>query len=279
MGTIQCENLNEYRVYLANEEKSEATIEKYLRDVETFVKWLGDGEPVTKDRIMEYKKWLSGKYMISSANSMLTALNLFFAYMGWNECRIKTFKTQPNHFYDEDKELSRYEYERLIDTARKSGRERLALIIETIGGTGIRISELEYITVEAAKNGKIEVSGKGKHREIYLVGKLRRKLSAYCRRNKISRGAVFVTRNGKAVDRSNIWKELKELGRKAGVNAEKVFPHNLRHFFARTYYKVHKNIGWLADILGHSSINTTRIYTATTGENHVKMLESLGLVL
>lgn len=175
--------------------------------------------------------------------------------------------------------MTRTEYEKLIKTAKEQDNLRLAMIIETIGGTGIRVSELASITVDAVKTGKISISCKGKHREIYLIPKLKRKLLDYCKKKNIKSGVVFITRNGNPVDRSNIWTEMKKVAEKAGVALEKAFPHNLRHFFARTYYNMHKNISYLADILGHSSINTTRIYTATTEENHVKMLECLELVV
>ena len=221
----------------------------------------------------------AAKYMPSSANSMLIALNGFFGYTGWHDCFVTIFKTQPNHIYAQEKEMMRAEYEKLIATAKENGNLRLAMIIEIIGSTGMRISELASVTVEAVSTGKISISCKGKHREIYLIPKLKRKLLDYCKKKGIRSGAVFITKNGNPVDRSNIWTEMKKNAEKAGVALEKAFPHNLRHFFARVYYSIHKNISQLADILGHSSINTTRIYLATTEEDHVKKLERLDLVV
>lgn len=281
MRTIDETTLQSYQNHLYIEEKSQNTIGKYIRDICTFTTWMQTQEEkdITKDCVIRYKKYLEENYRPSSTNSMLTALNGFFEYMNWNDCRVKTLKTQPNHIYAQEKEMTRTEYEKLIKTAKEQGNLRLAMIIETIGNTGIRISELASVTVEAVKAGKASISCKGKHREVYLIHKLKGKLLDYCKKKNIKSGVIFITRNGTPVDRSNIWAEMKKLGKKAGVDVEKVFPHNLRHFFARTYYIMHKNISYLADILGHSSINTTRIYTATTEENHVKMLEGLELVI
>ena len=280
MRTIEENTIESYKNHLYNEEKSVKTIEKYIRDLRTFSTWLQQQEDkdITKKSVIEYKKYLDENYKPASSNSMLAALNVFFAYMEWHDCHVKGFKVQKTHIYAQEKEMTREEYKKLIDTAKQEGKLRLALIIETIGGTGIRISELKSITVEAVKNSKVVLSGKGKYREICLVKKLKNKLMCYCRQNGITQGSVFVTKNGNPLDRSNIWKEMQVVGERAGVDLEKVFPHNLRHFFARTYYMLHKNIGYLADILGHSNINTTRIYTATTEKNHREMLERLELV-
>ena len=282
MRTIEEKDLIAYKVYLQYEEKSPNTIEKYMRDVGSFVIWLDAQEKqagITKESAIAYKEYLQKTYKPGSANSMLVALNGFFAYLGWDECKVKTIKTQPNHIYAGGKELTQKDYQKLVRTAKWQKKDRLAMIIETIASTGIRISELKHITVEAVKKGKVEIACKGKHREIYIVHKLRTALLKYCKDHGIRSGSVFVTRNGNPINRSNLWAEMKRLGRDAGVDVRKVFPHNFRHFFARTYYQMHKNISWLADILGHSSINTTRIYTATTEENHIKMLEKLRLVI
>lgn len=281
MRIIDETTLQSYKNHIYTQEKSQNTIDKYIRDIRTFTAWLQTQEhkDITKDCVIRYKKYLEAHYRPSSTNSMLTALNGFFEYTGWHDCRVMTLKTQPNHIYAQEKEMTRTEYEKLIKTAKEQDNLRLAMIIETIGGTGIRVSELASITVDAVKTGKISISCKGKHREIYLIPKLKRKLLDYCKKKNIKSGVVFITRNGTPVDRSNIWTEMKKVAEKAGVALEKAFPHNLRHFFARTYYNMHKNISYLADILGHSSINTTRIYTATTEENHVKMLECLELVV
>ena len=281
MRTIDETTLQSYKNHIYTQEKSQNTIDKYIRDIRTFTAWLEAQEQkdITKDCVIRYKKHLEANYMPGSANSMLIALNGFFGYTGWHDCCVTIFKTQPNHIYAQEKEMTRAEYEKLIKTAKEQDNLRLAMIIETIGGTGIRVSELASITVDAVKTGKISISCKGKHREIYLIPKLKRKLLDYCKKKNIKSGVVFITRNGNPVDRSNIWTEMKKVAEKAGVALEKAFPHNLRHFFARTYYNMHKNISYLADILGHSSINTTRIYTATTEENHVKMLECLELVV
>ena len=281
MKTIDENTIQSYQNHIYTQEKSQNTIDKYIRDIRTFTAWLEAQEQkdITKDCVIRYKKHLEANYMPGSANSMLIALNGFFGYTGWHDCCVTIFKTQPNRIYAQEKEMTRAEYEKLIKTAKEQDNLRLAMIIETIGGTGIRVSELASITVDAVKTGKISISCKGKHREIYLIPKLKRKLLDYCKKKNIKSGVVFITRNGNPVDRSNIWTEMKKVAEKAGVALEKAFPHNLRHFFARTYYNMHKNISYLADILGHSSINTTRIYTATTEENHVKMLECLELVV
>ncbi len=281
MKTIDENTIQSYQNHIYTQEKSQNTIDKYIRDIRTFTAWLEAQEQkdITKDCVIRYKKHLEANYMPGSANSMLIALNGFFGYTGWHDCCVTIFKIQPNHIYAQEKEMTRAEYEKLIKTAKEQDNLRLAMIIETIGGTGIRVSELASITVDAVKTGKISISCKGKHREIYLIPKLKRKLLDYCKKKNIKSGVVFITRNGNPVDRSNIWTEMKKVAEKAGIALEKAFPHNLRHFFARTYYNMHKNISYLADILGHSSINTTRIYTATTEENHVKMLECLELVV
>ena len=278
MRTMNLTTLNDYTWELKEQEKAPGTIEKYQRDIRHFYEWLGEDKMVNKARVMEYKEYLKEVYATSTANGMLVALNAYFGYLGWNECRVKTIKVQKQLFLNKEKELTWGEYHRLINTARELGREQLALIIETIGSCGIRISELEMITVEAVQSGVAKVRGKGKNRQVSLVGNLRKKLQAYCKRNGIEKGTIFLSKKGNPLNRSYIWRIMKELSKKAGVRKEKIFPHNCRHFFARIFWKKNKDVCYLADILGHSNINTTRIYTATTREEHVRRLEKLELV-
>lgn len=210
---------------------------------------------------------------------MLAALNGFFRFLGWEECRVKFLKIQRKPFRDPGRELSRAEYQRLIFTAQKRGQDRLALLLEAIGGTGIRVSEVRYLTVEAARAGRAEISLKGKIRTILIPGKLCRKLLKYAKKRKIASGEIFLTGSGKGLSRKQIWAEMKRLCKWAGVEESKVFPHNLRHLFATVFYKASRDIVKLADVLGHSSIETTRIYLISTGAEHARQLERLGLVL
>lgn len=284
MRCVNIEDLEVYRKYLVEMEKSDATIAKYLRDIRTFIGWLAEngektagGTEVTKEKTIAYKTWLKENYKTSSACSMLVALNRYLQYLGWNECCVKGIKSQQQMFAGQ-KELNQSEYQKLVGTARQENNEKMAVLIETIAGTGIRVSELVYITAEAVTQGKAEVLCKGKCREIYLTKELRKRLLRFCKTENIHHGPVFLSKNGKPMDRSDIWRKMKQLGERAGVDPEKVFPHNLRHLFARTYYKKHKDIVYLADILGHTSINTTRIYTRTACDSHIRKLEGLGLV-
>lgn len=270
--------LGEYRKYLVNMEKSIATIDKYMRDIRTFEAWMGEDRQITKEKTIAYKAWLLEHYETSSVNSMLVALNSFLSWLGDFQDRIRTVKVQQQMFSTAEKEMTPGEYKRLIATAYRMGREQTALIMETIGATGIRISELKYITVEAVKRGRAEVNCKGKKRQIYLIRELQDKLRRYCHKKRIFRGCVFVSRFGNPLDRSNIWSQMKTIGRAAGVSLKKVFPHNLRHLFARVFWAKWKDLFYLADILGHSNVNTTRLYTVTTGASHVKRLQKLGLV-
>ena len=210
---------------------------------------------------------------------MLASLNSFFDFMDWSDCKVKSLKIQQQIFCSEKKELTRPEYERLCRTAQQKQNKRLDLVIQTMCCTGIRISELRYITVEAVKNGFAEVNCKAKSRKVFIVKELRKKLLSYIKSVRIVSGSVFVTRTGKPMDRSNVWREMKALCKSANVSAEKVFPHNLRHLFARTFYKIEKDIAKLADILGHSSINTTRIYIVSTGFEHQKRMERMRLII
>lgn len=275
---LTVEQIASYGQFLYREERSSGTIEKYLRDINTFVQWLGDRD-VTKELTATWKSHLLEQgYAPVTVNSMLSALNGLFKFLGWNECQVKFLKIQRRLFRDTNRELTRNEYDRLLATAKKLGRDRLALLIETIGATGIRVSEVKYITVEAAQKGKAEISLKGKIRVILLSAKLCRKLLKYAQKQKIASGAIFRTKSGKELSRRQIWAELKGLCKHAGVAPTKVFPHNLRHLFATIFYKACKDIVKLADVLGHSSIETTRIYLVTSGTEHQRQLERLGLV-
>ena len=265
--------------HLHLEEKSANTIEKYARDVKAFAAYL-NGNVVSKELVIEYKqKLIADGYAVSSINSMLAAENSLFDYLGWIDCKVKSIKIQRQIYCPESKELSRAEYLRLVETAERNHNHRLNMILQTIGGTGIRISELQFITVEAVKSGTVEVACKGKNRVIFIVKKLKKILLRYAAERHIKAGAIFITKSGKPVNRTNVWREMKALCKQAHVNPDKVFPHNLRHLFARTFYKLEKDIAKLADILGHSSINTTRIYIISTGYEHLKRMENMQLVV
>ena len=271
------EMLRSYHQYLLREEKSTATVEKYLRDVRAFAFYAGESE-ITKEVVLEYKRELQEKeYAVRSINSMLASLNSFLIYMGWTDCKVKSFKLQRQVYCAEEKELTKAEYERLLKAAEKN--EQLRLVMQTICGTGIRVSELKFFTVEAVSRGEVIVNCKAKTRTILIPGKLRKLLLDYARKQKIRSGVIFLTRNGKPLDRKTIWAQMKGLCKAAGVNPSKVFPHNLRKLFARTFYGIEKDIAKLADILGHSSIDTTRIYIMTTGTEHRRKIERLGLVV
>ena len=269
--------IKNFRNYLINEEKSDATLEKYIRDISAFLAWLC-GRGVDKQTVLEYKAYLVENYKPASVNSVLSSLNSFFTYNEWYDCKVKSLKIQKQIFASEEKELTKAEYERLLDAAKSNKNERLYLLMQTICSTGIRVSELRYVTVVAVKTGVANINCKGKLRQVFLPKVLCKVLSKYIREQKITSGSVFVSRTGKPLDRSNIWSDMKKLCESAGVSKNKVFPHNLRHLFARTYYSLQKDIVRLADILGHSSVNTTRIYTMETGEVHKRHIEKLGLL-
>ena len=263
---------------LYESEKSTATIEKYMRDVRCFADFT-KGRTINKSLVIEYKTKLGDTYALTSANSMLAAINSFLHFAEWDDCRTRQFKIQKNSFCDEEKELTRVEYVALVNTAESQGDRRLSLILQTICSTGIRISELCNITVEAVKKSEATVRCKGKSRRIFIVTLLRKKLLCYAKERGIRNGMIFITESGKPIDRSNVWSEMKKLCKKANVSPQKVFPHNLRHLFARTFYNVEKDIAKLADILGHSSINTTRIYTISSGAEHRKKVENMRLIV
>lgn len=275
--------IEEYGAFLRQEEKALRTIEKYLRDVNRFYRFLVEGRDEEeavfgKEQVMEYKEALLRQYRISSINSMLVALNRFLDYAGWSECRVRQFKVQKAFFCREDRYLTKREYERLLEQARCQGDFQLSLIMQTICSTGIRVGELSFVDVKAVENGCTMICNKGKTRMVFLPKPLVKLLKEYCRKRKITDGAVFVSNCGKIMDRSVIWRKMKRLCQGAGVDEKKVFPHNLRHLFAFTFYRAKKDLLRLAEILGHTSIETTRIYTATTGREHVKLISRLGLV-
>jgi len=270
-------DIENFKDYLYKEEKSSATIEKYVRDVVAFYRYAGD--LLQKNTVIEYKKKIAEEYATRSVNSMIASINAFFSFLGREELKVKALKQQKTIFCTQEKELSKEEYIRLCNTAEEIGNDRLSLIIQTICGTGIRVSELEFITVEAIKKGKATVDCKGKRRTIFIVKKLQKKLLCYIYKQGIKSGSIFITRTGKPISRTNIWREMKRICKKANVNPSKVFPHNLRHLFARMFYTIEKDIAKLADLLGHSSINTTRIYIMSTGEEHIKRLEHLNLII
>ena len=271
------QKIKEFESYLILEEKSKATVMKYTHDVTAFVQWL-DGQQISKAVVQEYKQLLESEYVPKSVNSVLSSLNSFFGWINHPEYRVKSLKIQKNTFIEPNRELTKAEYEILLKTAYEQGKTRLYLVMQTICATGIRVSELAYITVDAVKNGVASIKCKGKNRVIFIPSKLCKMLQRDIREKNIKNGAVFVTRKGNPLNRSNIWAEMKRLCIKAGVLASKVFPHNLRHLFGKKYYAVYQDIVRLSDILGHSSINTARIYTAESGEVHRKRIQNLGLI-
>lgn len=275
---ITAKTIAEFKEHLILEERSEITIEKYIRDVKAFTAYT-QNTAVTKETVIAYKKHLQENYAVRSVNSMLASINSLFAFLNWHDLRVKSLKLQQQVFCPEEKELTKAEYTRLCRTAERKHNERLNLILQTICGTGIRVSELQYITVEAVKNSEAVVNCKAKTRSVFIVKELKQKLLRYAAEQNIKTGMIFVTRTGKPISRTNIWREMKALCEEANVNPQKVFPHNLRHLFARVFYGIEKDIAKLADILGHSSINTTRIYIISTGTEHQKQLENMRLIL
>ncbi|HJA92168.1 MAG TPA: tyrosine-type recombinase/integrase [Candidatus Eisenbergiella merdipullorum] len=270
--------LERFQKKLEEEEKSRRTIEKYSRDLRAFLRYLGKPGIVDKTIVIRYKEKLLEHYAVSSVNSMLAAMNRFFKEQGWYDCVVKLVRMQREAFRRQEKELSREEYFRLVDAAEKKGKKRLSCLMQTLCSTGIRISELPFITVEAARRGSAVVRLKGKTRTVLLPTALCTGLLDYAMQNGICTGSIFVTRNGRPMDRSNILHEMKSLSRDAGVEKGRIFPHNLRHLFACTYYEMEKDISHLADLLGHSSINTTRIYTTWSGRKQAEKLEKLELL-
>lgn len=273
------DKISSFAIYLKNEEKSKNTIEKYIRDVKLFFAYVKSVE-ITKEKVIAYKnKLICDNYAIRSVNSMIASINSLFVFLGWLDLKAKNIKLQRQIYYPEEKELTKAEYIRLCRTAERKHNERLNLILQTICGTGIRVSELRFITVEAVKSNVAIVSLKGKTRSVFIVKELKKKLLRYAKNQNIKSGMIFVTRTGKAIKRTNIWREMKSLCKDANVNPQKVFPHNLRHLFARVFYGIEKDIAKLADILGHSSIDTTRIYIISTGTEHRRCMENMRLII
>ena len=270
--------IEDFRKNLELQEKSTSTIEKYIRDVKAFSVY-AENSAITKEKVIAYKKYLRNNYAVRSVNSMLASINSLFNSLEWHDLKVKSLKLQQQVFCSEDRELTKAEYARLCKTAKRKKNKRLNLILQTICGTGIRVSVLQYITVEAAKQGEAVVNCKAKTRSVFIVKELKQKLLRYAAEQNIKSGMIFVTRTGKLISRTNIWREMKALCVEANVNPEKVFPHNLRHLFARVFYGIEKDIAKLADILGHSSINTTRIYIISTGTEHRKRMENMHLII
>lgn len=275
---ITAKMIAEFKEHLILEERSVATIQKYIRDVKAFTAYV-QNSAIAKEIVIAYKKYLQKNYAVRSVNSMLASINSFFSFFGWNDLKVKSLKLQQQVFCPEEKELTKGEYTRLCRAAERRHNERLNLVLQTICGTGIRVSELQFITVEAAKCGEAVVRCKGKTRAVFIVRELRQKLLRYAAEQNIQSGMIFVTRTGKPISRTNIWREMKALCVEADGNPQKVFPHNLRHLFARVFYGIEKDIAKLADILGHSSINTTRIYIISTGIEHRRRMETMHLIL
>ena len=277
-GTVTSARIEAFAQYLRDQERSAATIEKYVHDVRALAAFL-NGREISKGLLLEWKEALIEAYAPASVNTMLAAANRFLGFCGLNELQLRKLKIQKTLFLSEEKELTRAEYVRLVQAAERQENARLSLVIQTICATGIRVSELRFITAEAVQSGQAEVSNKDKRRAVFLPDKLRKLLRAYLQKQRITAGAVFLSKNGRPLDRSNVWRDMKALCESAGVAPGKVFPHNLRHLFARTFYALEKDLSRLADILGHSSVNTTRIYTAESGAVHARLLGRLNLVV
>ncbi len=274
---ITSKQIEAFERHLYREEKSAATREKYMRDARAFCSY-ANGSEITKELVAGWKRQLVEQgYAVSSVNSMLASINSLLEFLDMALCRVKNLRTQRRTYCPEDQELTKAEYFRLLEASQKN--EQLNLLLQTICGTGIRVSELRYFTVEAVSRGEVRVACKNKTRTILVPGRLRNILKNYAKKRAITSGAIFVTGTGKPLDRSNIWSAMKKLCTVAGVKPSKVFPHNLRKLFARTFYGIEKDIAKLADILGHGSIETTRIYIMTTGTEHRRKIERLGLVI
>ena len=278
MKIITKQLIEKFKAYLINEEKASATFEKYIRDVVAFMEWLSDAV-LDKGAVLQYKQHLIENYAPVSVNSIISSLNSFFAYNEWYDLKVKSVKIQKQIFASKDKELTKAEYERLLNAAKSKNNQRLYYLMQTICSCGLRVSELKFITTDAVRCEQATINCKGKMRIVILPKQLCRMLLGYIKENNIKSGSVFVSKNGRPLDRSNIWSDMKKLCESAGVSKDKVFPHNLRHLFARTYYSLQKDVFRLADILGHSSVNTTRIYTMESGDVHRRQIQKLGLLL
>ena len=276
---ITGETLAAFRRHLQEAERRPATVAKYLREIQAFAGSLRPGQLVTKETVLAWKEALAQRCAPSTVNGKLAALNTFFSFLGWGECRVKPLRRQRELFRDPGRELHKGDYLRLLAAAKGTGNWRLYYLMETLASTGIRVSELKFVTVQALHTGRAWVEGKGKGRLVLLTAKLCRTLGKYCRKRGIVSGPVFVTRSGRPLDRSNIWREMKQLCLAAGVLPSKVFPHNLRHLFARSFYQLNRDLSKLADVLGHSSLETTRIYIMESSQNHERLLDRLNLLL
>ena len=270
--------ISSFKNYLIENEKAKATIQKYMRDIRYFTDY-ANKQALDKKLLLSYKDILEKRFAIRSANSMIAALNAILRFQGWHDLCIKQFKVQKEAYCSEERVLTKAEYTSLVRTAELTKNERLSLVVQTICATGIRVSELENITVEAVRRGEAIVSCKGKTRKIFIVKALQKKLLQYAAINGITFGTLFITRSGKPLNRSNIWRQMKALCKAANVSEQKVFPHNLRHLFARSFYGIEKDIAKLADVLGHSNINTTRIYIITSGAEHQRYMENMRLII
>ena len=275
---VREEDMNEFRYYLQERENSEATIEKYMRDVRKFMTFAGTDQPVGKEKLLEYKEWLIENYAVSSVNSMLVALNQFLVFLEKGRLRLRRIKVQRMDTLCMDRILDKREFQKLVRTARQQGKDQIAMIMETMCATGIRVSELKFFHVENVRNGIVRVWNKGKYRMVILPELLRKKLLLYIGRNRIRSGVIFSTRTGREKNRSNIWKEMKAIGELANISLKKVFPHNLRHLFARTFYRETKNLINLADILGHSNLDVTRGYASDGIREWKRNLEKMKLL-
>lgn len=276
---IDEEKITCFEHLLIEDEKCAATRDKYVRDVRKLLAYAGESGRITKEIMIAYKQYLVERYAVATVNGILASVNSFLKKMNWYDCVVKSLKVQREAFRSRNRELTREEYYRLLEAARARGNERIYLVMETICATGIRVSELPFITAESLCTGRARVSLKGKTRTVILSQTLCRKLKQYIKERKIQKGSIFVTKNGHPLDRSNIFREMKSLCEEAGVDREKVFPHNLRHLFACTYYQKEKDISHLADLLGHSSVDTTRIYLVKSSEEQEQQMECLGLVI
>lgn len=275
---LKLRTLELFKEHLYEEERSQATIDKYMRDLRALYNFLPVNKMITKEVLVEYKQSLKEHYKATSMNSMITAINQLLIFMNLQNCKLKSVKIQRKAFYEGQSELTKKEYKQILETALLKGNRRLSLLLQTICATGIRVSEHRFITVEALDEGIVSVQNKGKVRTIFITKKLRKNLVEYCKTENISSGPIFITKGNKPMDRSNIWTAMKRLCKDANVNPQKVFPHNLRHLFALTYYRLHKDVVRLADILGHSSIETTRIYTMTSDKECLYSLAKMDLV-
>ena len=278
MRKITKQLIKNYKMYLIDEEKSCATIEKYMHDILAFNQWLSK-EILSKSDVLQYKQYLIENYAPASVNSVISSINSFFNFVQWYELKVKSIKIQNQIFASTEKELTKSEYEKLLKAAKSKNNQRLYYLMQTICSCGLRVSELKFVTTDAVKKRQAVINCKGKMRVVILPKQLCRMLTCYIKENNIKSGSVFVSKNGRPLNRSNIWSDMKKLCEFAGVSKDKVFPHNLRHLFARTYYSIQKDVVRLADILGHSSVNTTRIYTMESGEVHRKQIQKLGLLL